>query len=90
MGILSTGLNFMVLDNASIIVVHKFQYLKSYLSGSAEKIIAALPLTEAKFSVAWQILCDRFSNEQLLIHNHVRAIFNIKSKGKFLMYSIFD
>lgn len=69
----------MIVDNPSIVPIQKFHYLKACLSDAAEKVIVSLPISGANFIVAWQLLCDRFNNEQLLIHNHIKAIFNIKS-----------
>lgn len=75
----------MVLDNASMAVIQKFYYLKSCFSDSADKIISRITTgRQANFFVAWQLLCDRFSNKHLIIHNHIKAIFNIKSVKKIL------
>ncbi|XP_033213705.1 uncharacterized protein LOC117170777 [Belonocnema kinseyi] len=34
---------------------------------------------EANYTVAWEALCNRFNNTNLLIHNHIKAIFSIEA-----------
>lgn len=68
----------MIISNNNISLIQKFHYLKSCLTNSAQGIISSLTLSATNFNVAWQLLCDRYDNEQILVHNHIRAIFNIK------------
>ncbi|XP_050519054.1 uncharacterized protein LOC126893145 [Diabrotica virgifera virgifera] len=67
-----------IVKNNDISDIQKFNYLKSSLSGTAEKIINSIKVSAANFTVAWKLLCDRYSNEPLLIHNHIKSIFNLK------------
>ncbi|XP_050509113.1 uncharacterized protein LOC126886285 [Diabrotica virgifera virgifera] len=67
-----------IVKNNDISDIQKFHYLKSSLSGTAEKIINSIKVSAANFTVAWKLLCDRYSNEPLLIHNHIKSIFNLK------------
>lgn len=67
-----------IVKNTNISAIQKFHYLKSCLSGSAEKIISSLQISASNFPIAWQLVCNRFSNKQLLIHNHIKSIFNLK------------
>lgn len=68
----------LVHNSTDLCDIQKFHYLKSSLVGSALLIIDALELTTANYSVAWELLLNRFDNNRLLIHNHVRALFTLK------------
>lgn len=65
--------------NADINDMEKFHYLKASLSGDAAKVISSLELSATNYSIAWQLICERYSNKKLLIHNHIRAIFCVQS-----------
>ncbi|KOB66705.1 Gag-pol polyprotein, partial [Operophtera brumata] len=47
------------------------------LSGSALQVISALEFTASNYLHAWELLENRFHNHRLLIHNHIKALFNI-------------
>lgn len=38
----------------------------------------SIQVSIANFTVAWQIIYDRFANDQLLVYNHIKIIFNLK------------
>lgn len=57
-------------------LVEKYTYLKSLLTGPAEKSIAGLELTSCNYETAIQILIDRFGNNQKLITSHLDALIN--------------
>ncbi|KAL0803353.1 hypothetical protein ABMA28_017416 [Loxostege sticticalis] len=59
--------------------IQKFHYLKSSVSGSALQVISALEFTGSNYVHAWELLENRFHNERLLVHNHVKALFNVPS-----------
>ncbi|XP_045501378.1 uncharacterized protein LOC123698678 [Colias croceus] len=59
--------------------IQKFHYLKSSLSGSASHVISALEFTAENYSHAWDLLENRFHNNRLLVHNHVKALFNVQA-----------
>ena len=61
-------------NNETISNVQKFQYLKSYLSGQAEKCIDNLLLTNANYVEAMKLLKERFGNTQLIINAHVSQL----------------
>ncbi|XP_050554065.1 uncharacterized protein LOC118278462 [Spodoptera frugiperda] len=65
--------------NDSIDEINKFHYLRASLEGSAAVVINSIEFSSSNYSVAWQLLCDRFDNKRLLIQNHVSALFNIES-----------
>lgn len=59
--------------------IQKFHYLRSSLGGSALQVISALEFTTANYAHAWDLLVQRFHNNRLLIHNHVKSLFTIPS-----------
>ena len=61
-------------SNATISDIQKFQYLKGYLSGQAEKCIDNLTLTNDNYSEALKLLKERFGNTQLIINAHVSQL----------------
>ncbi|XP_047993921.1 uncharacterized protein LOC125232335 [Leguminivora glycinivorella] len=62
--------------------IQRFHYLKSSLTGSALLVIEALELTASNYAVAWELLLNRYNNNRLLIHNHVKALFSLQSVPK--------
>ncbi|XP_072400699.1 uncharacterized protein [Diabrotica undecimpunctata] len=58
------------------------------ITGSAERFIAAIPLSASNFTVTWNLLVERYSNKELLLHNHIKAIFNLKAINKEGSFSI--
>ncbi|KAJ8957213.1 hypothetical protein NQ318_007775 [Aromia moschata] len=64
-------------DNNTISNIQKFYYLRSSLEGDACKIIQSLKASETNYTIGWQLLKDRFENKRLIIHNHVKAIFDL-------------
>ncbi|XP_069363471.1 uncharacterized protein [Maniola hyperantus] len=72
----------LVHDSDEITSIQKFHYLKSSLKGSAELVIDALEFTSDNYSVAWDLLLNRYNNSRLLVHNHIKSIFNIQPLSK--------
>lgn len=72
----------LVHSSTEISSIQKFHYLKSSLKGSAELVIDSLEFTSDNYQIAWELLLNRYNNSRLLVHNHVRALFNLQSLGK--------
>ncbi|CAG9138228.1 unnamed protein product [Plutella xylostella] len=62
--------------------IEKFHYLKSSLKGDAGLVIDAVELSSENYTVAWELLLNRYNNSRLLIQNHVKALFNIQQLAK--------
>ncbi|XP_018571452.1 uncharacterized protein LOC108911101 [Anoplophora glabripennis] len=62
-------------NNESLSDIQKFYYLRSALEGDAVQVIKSIEVSAANYSHAWQLLLDRFKNKKLIIHNHIKAIF---------------
>lgn len=68
--------------NDDIDEINKFHYLRSSLTESAAIVIQSIEFSAQNYNMAWELLCERFDNERLLIENHVTALFNIESITK--------
>lgn len=67
----------MIHNDLDLDAIQKFHYLRSSLSGSALQVISALEFTSANYLHAWDLLENRFHNPRLLVHNHIKSLFNI-------------
>ncbi|XP_074032056.1 uncharacterized protein [Leptinotarsa decemlineata] len=68
--------------------VKKFHYLRLSLEGNAAEKIASLQICNDNYEVAWNLLKDRFEDEQALIKNHVKALFEIPSLKEESYYGL--
>lgn len=57
--------------------IAKYHYLKASLEGEAAKIIQSLEFTGNNYTVAWELLCTRYNNDQLLVYNHIKSLFEL-------------
>ncbi|XP_061711557.1 uncharacterized protein LOC133520879 [Cydia pomonella] len=69
----------MIHKHSDLDAIQKFHYLRSSLSGSALQVISALEFTAANYIQAWELLEIRFHNPRLLVHNHIKSLFNISA-----------
>lgn len=65
----------MIHSNHNLSDVQRFYYLKSYLEAEPLQAIANLSVTNDNYSVAWDLLVDRYENKRLIIFNYIKAIF---------------
>ncbi|XP_059051077.1 uncharacterized protein LOC131845930 [Achroia grisella] len=72
----------LVHNNTNISSIQKFHYLKSSLKGTAAMVLDSLEFSANNYSVAWELLLNRFNNSRLLIHNHVKALFTLQTVTK--------
>ena len=71
--------NATIHSNESMSKVNKFNYLFSYLEGSAARSIRGLTLTSANYDAAIGILQDRFGKTQQVIAAHMDQILQISA-----------
>ena len=64
-------------DNAEISTIHKFYYLKACLKDEAAEIIASLKTTNENYTVAWELLKNRYDNRRFIVESHARSLFEI-------------
>lgn len=69
-------------SNDAIPTVNKFHYLRSSLMGSALVIIKSLEFSSKNYSIAWDLLCERYNNKNILINNHFKALFSIEQLSR--------
>lgn len=62
--------------------IQKFHYLRSALTGNALQVIKSLEFSSDNYITAWDLLMNRYNNNRLLVHNHVKALFNTQSVNK--------
>jgi len=62
--------------------IQKFFYLRSCLSGDAEKVIHCLQTTAENYQVAWKSLTTRYDNKRVLIQVRVKALFDLEPLKK--------
>ncbi|XP_036141015.1 uncharacterized protein LOC118644996 [Monomorium pharaonis] len=69
--------NAIIHNNNTLNITQKFYYLKSCLSGEAAQALDTLEVSDANYEVARDILRQRFENKNIIIHSHVRALFEL-------------
>lgn len=62
--------------------IRKFHYLRGALQNEALQVIQAIEFSDSNYNTAWQVLCDRYDNDRLLIFRHVKGIFNLETIQK--------
>lgn len=63
--------------NPTLHPVHKLQYLKSLVSGTAESLLKHIPTTAENYDMAWSTLEERFNNKRALINSTLRKLFSL-------------
>lgn len=66
----------LVHSNKEFTSLQKFHYLKSSLSGEAERLIVKYNLAENNYEIAYKALLDRYHNEVILVDSHIIAIIS--------------
>ena len=60
--------------NPQLSDVQKHMYLRSLLRGEALSIISSLPLSGANYNIAWNAVCNRYSDSNLLTNAYLEAL----------------
>lgn len=66
-------------QNSKLNEIQKFHYLRASLIGSSSQVIQAIEFCSLNYELAWNTLCESYNNNNLLIQNHVNAIFTMES-----------
>ncbi|CAF1415219.1 unnamed protein product, partial [Didymodactylos carnosus] len=69
-------------SNEFISDVDKFKYLRSYLDGEALRAIDGIPITNAQYAVATEMLRERYVNQQVAIAAHFEKILKLSVVSK--------
>lgn len=65
--------------NVQLSDIEKFYYLKSCLRGEAAHLIQALDVSSINYAIAFQMLRQRYQNKKLIIHTHIKTMFELYS-----------
>ncbi|XP_059057219.1 uncharacterized protein LOC131850860 isoform X2 [Achroia grisella] len=65
-------------NNACIDDINKFHYLRASLKGSAASIIQNIDFKAEHYKIAWDLLCERYNNNRVLVNNHIQALFDVE------------
>ncbi|KFM61869.1 hypothetical protein X975_23938, partial [Stegodyphus mimosarum] len=68
-----------IVDNDKLSGTQKLQYLKCSLKGDALRIVQALTICDKNFEIAWNLLCQRFSNKRELLSSLLKKILCLTS-----------
>ena len=68
-----------VVDNSDLPEVSEFSYLLSLLKGDAKLAIQGLSLTAGHYTIACQILCERFGRKEHIIFAHIQNLLNVST-----------
>jgi len=69
-------------SDTSLSNTQKFYYLKSCLEGEAATILDSLKVTDLNYTIAWQLLQDRYQNKKIIVNNHLKHIFDLDPINK--------
>ncbi|KAL0892639.1 hypothetical protein ABMA27_014364 [Loxostege sticticalis] len=74
--------------NNTISKSQKMQHLKSKVKGEAERLIQHLHISADNYDAAWDILCQRYNNKQLLFTKQIEVFLNQPLIQKQTSYEI--
>ncbi|XP_064635263.1 uncharacterized protein LOC135492635 [Lineus longissimus] len=63
--------------NDTLTPIEKFQFLRAQLEGEAYSTIAGLPLTDANYRHAFQLLKERYGEKQRIISAYMQALWQL-------------
>lgn len=61
--------------NAALSEIQKMHYLKTSVSGEAEKLLAHLRIDNGNYRKAWEILTDRYDHQRFLVNTQLKTPF---------------
>lgn len=80
-------------ENKFISEVEKLIHLRSSLGQEPLELIKSLELSAQNYKKAWDLILDRYENKKIIIHSHLRAIFEypqISSESYKGLRQLFD
>jgi hypothetical protein len=78
----------LIVNNTTLTSVQKFHYLIASLRNEAKDLISNLQITHDNFSVAWNLITQRYNNARLIAMMHARQSTCHKSKGEMLHHFV--
>ncbi|KAJ8967363.1 hypothetical protein NQ317_014815 [Molorchus minor] len=80
-------------ENGSLSTIQKFYYLRTSLGKEPSQVIKSLDVSAKNYEHAWKLLRERYENKSLMIHNHIKSIFecpNIPRESHTELRQLFD
>jgi hypothetical protein len=68
--------------NEQLSDIQKYHYLKSALTGEAERLISNTPMTTSNYPIIWKLLVDRYKNKRLIAASHIKQLLYLKQVDK--------
>lgn len=65
-------------NNKTITDIQKYYYLRAALKGRAALLVNNLDLSSNNYSIAWQLISERYDNQKLLVNNHLQSLFDLE------------
>jgi hypothetical protein len=87
-GTISNWLHFkdtfqsLIIDNSHLSNIQRYHYLISSLKDEAKQLIANLQITSDNFTVAWNLICNRYQNQRIIAMAHAKHLCNIPHMKK--------
>lgn len=69
-------------NNDAFTDLHKFLYLKKYLTGDAARLIEALDCVEGSYRAGRELLHTRYDRKRMVILTHIKALNNLPYETK--------
>lgn len=64
-------------NNNSLSNAQKLQFLKSKLSGEADRLVHHVPVSSENYQACWEILNNRFNNKKLIFTSHINILLGL-------------
>jgi hypothetical protein len=68
--------------NEQLSDIQKYHYLKSALTGEAERLISNIPMTTSNYPIVWKLLVDTYENKRLISASHIKQLPELKQIHK--------
>ncbi|XP_066595394.1 uncharacterized protein [Prorops nasuta] len=69
-------------ENVNLSDIDKFHYLCAAVKGDASRAIQSFSINSENYTLAWEALTRRFEDKRLIIHDHLKAFFNVPAIGR--------
>lgn len=61
-------------EESGLLNIQKFLTLKPLLKGEAEKLLSQLPITDANYELAWELLNEKYNNRRVQVNMHINNL----------------
>ena len=71
-----------LIHTSSISDIEKFHFLKGALEGEAAKAVQIVDFSETNYVLAWDMLCEKYNDKEMLINEHIKSLLNLPAVVK--------